>query len=832
MSSPAPPLPIDAVLADITETLANQSAAVLVAPPGAGKTTRVPLVLLAEPWARERKILVLEPRRVAARAAAERMAATLGERLGETIGLRMRAQSTVSAKTRIEVVTEGVFTRMILADPALDGVAAVLFDEFHERSLDADLGLALALDAASGLRDDLRLLVMSATLDGARVARILDDAPVIVGEGRAFPVETRYLGRDPGEKIEAAAVAATLRAIQRDEGSVLVFLPGQAEILRAATMLSERLSDGTIEIAPLYSAIERDAQARAIAPVVRGKRKIVLSTSIAETSLTIEGVHVVIDCGLARVPRYEPDRGLTRLETVKVSRASADQRRGRAGRTGPGICYRLWEEAANGSLEPYSAPEILDCDLSRLVLDLASWGVHDPYSLRWLDAPPRPALDEARALLRDLGAIDAEGSLTDDGRAMARLALPPRLAKMVTEAARAGRADEAALVAAVLVERGVGGTSRDLDERLARLQTDNSPKAKEARRLARNFASAALSVAPPAPSLPARPSDSGCGELLARAYPDRIAKARGKTGEFLMANGRAAALEPHEPLARVPFLAVAEVSGRAGSARILLAAALTEADVERVAGDRIVTETETFFDKERAIVRSVERRRLGALGLAERNLPVAPGPESARVLAEGIARLGIDHLPWTKTLASWRDRVLFLRRIEPEAGWPDFSDATLAESARDWLAPFVEGKSALAAISTEDLDAALKSLLPWDLRRCLDEEAPATFETPAGSRIPLDYRLGEGPVLSVRVQELFGLATHPSLARGKYPLTIELLSPASRPIQITRDLPGFWRGSWAAVKAEMKGRYPRHVWPDDPASASATTRAKPRGKSR
>jgi ATP-dependent helicase HrpB len=823
-------LPIDAVLDDITAALAVERKAVLVAPPGAGKTTRVPLVLQGEPWATDQKILLLEPRRVAAAAAAERMAGTLGERVGATIGLRTRGQSAVSAQTRIEVVTEGVFTRMIVADPALEGVAAVLFDEFHERSLDADLGLALAFDVAAGLREDLRLLVMSATLDGARVARLLDAAPVVRAEGRAFPVETRYLGRDPRERIETQVAAAILRAVAEEAGSILVFLPGQGEISRVESLLGGTLAGRGPEIAPFYSGLERAAQARAMAPMKPPGRKIVLATSIAETSLTIEGVRVVIDCGLARVPRFEPGLGLTRLETVRVSRAGADQRRGRAGRTEPGVCYRLWEEAGTGALEPFAPPEILAADLSGLVLDLARFGVREPKSLAWLDPPPEPALAEARALLRVLGALDKDLSLTDAGRAMAALAVPPRLAKMVIEAAREGSAMAAAEVATLLVERGLGGSSVDLAERLEYFRQDRSARAMAARRLARNLATGACRVNGTARDGQAPQDETGRGRLLAAAFPDRIAKARGKPGEFLMANGRAASLDQALPLAREHFLAVGEIAGRAGSARILVAAALSEAEIEAVAGPDLVTKEEIFFDAEKAALRACRRRRLGALVLAEQNLPVVPGSEPARALARGIATLGIGRLPWTKALRQWRARVSFLARTDPDLDWPDLSDEALAGGTADWLAPALEDKTSLAAVTTDDLDAALKSLLPWELRRRLELDAPAVFETPAGSRIAIDYDAEHSPVVSVRVQELYGLASHPRLGRGRHPLTFALLSPAARPIQVTRDLPGFWRGSWAAVKAEMKGRYPRHAWPDDPTTAIATTRAKPRGK--
>lgn len=816
-------LPIDDALPALVTALRAGARAVLVAPPGAGKTTRVPLALMTEDWTRGGRMIVLEPRRLAARAAAERMAATLGEEVGQTVGLRMRMVSKISKATRVEVVTEGVFARMILDDPELNGVAAVLFDEYHERSLDADLGLALALDAQTGLRDELRILVMSATLDGARVARLLDGAPVVESQGRAFPVETIYLGRDPRQRVDDAVAAACLTALADQPGSLLVFLPGQGEIARVATLLGDKIRDPAVDVAPLYGAMDRTAQDRAVSPTKTGRRKIVLATSIAETSLTIEGVRVVIDSGLARVPRYEPDLGLTRLETMRVSRAAADQRRGRAGRTEPGVCYRLWEQAGDGALQPYAQPEILSADLSGLVLDLAQWGVRDPATLAWLDPPPAPALKEARALLIDIGALDAEGAITDEGRAVAAFALPPRLARMMVDAGRAGEADLAGEVAAVLSERGLGGDGPDLVQRVERFRRDRGQRAEDARRLARNWARQAGGAKA------ATPPDEA-GRILALAFPDRIAKARGKPGEFLMANGRAAALEPHEALARAPFLAIGEIAGRAGAARILLAAPLSAEEVEALAAERIETREEIVFDRPRAALAARRRRRLGAIVLSEANLPTPCGSEAARILAEGVAALGLERLPWTRAIRQWRDRVMFLRRAEGEAeGWPDLSDAHLSATAADWLAPFVDGRASLAAIVADDLEQALHALLPWDMRRRLEVEAPTHYETPAGSRIALDYEAEGGPTLSVRVQELFGLATHPALAGGRVPLTLELLSPAHRPIQITRDLPGFWRGSWGEVKTEMKGRYPRHVWPDDPAAAQATTRAKPRG---
>ncbi|WP_090704883.1 MULTISPECIES: ATP-dependent helicase HrpB [unclassified Beijerinckia] len=817
-------LPIDEVAGALCDALVSHVRAVLVAPPGAGKTTRVPLLLAQQPWAAGGRIVVLEPRRLAARAAAARMAQTLGEAVGATVGLRVRMESRVSAATRIEIVTEGVFARMILDDPSLEGIAAVIFDEFHERSLDADLGLALALDAQAGLREDLRILVMSATLDGARVGALLDDAPLITSEGRAFPVATRYVGRDARARIEDEVVKVIERALRADSGSLLVFLPGQGEITRTAERLKERITDATIDLAPLFGAMDRKAQDLAVSPSVPGRRKIVLATSIAETSLTIDGVRVVIDSGLARVPRFEPDLGLTRLETVRVSRAAADQRRGRAGRTEPGVCYRLWEEAANGALQPFAPPEILSADLSSLVLDLAQWGARDPMQLRWLDPPPAAALAEARTLLRALGALDDDGAITPEGRRIRALPLPPRLARMVLEAARAGAARLAAEIAAVIVERGVGGDGVDIAERVERLRRDRAGRAQDARRLARGWADQAQAFFG---AMETSDDVAHVGRWIAVAFPDRVARARGKLGEFVMVNGRAAACEAHDALARAPYLAIAEIAGRAGASRILAAAVITIEEIEALMGARIETRDEISFDRASVSVRARRTRRLGAVALSEQPRSIE-GSESAVVLANGIATLGIDRLSWNKAQKQLRDRVMFLRRAEGDV-WPDLSDTALAASAETWLAPFIEGRASLSAITADDLDAALQALLPWDMRRRLDIEAPTHFEAPTGSQIAVDYEAEGGPALAVRVQELFGLSQHPSLAGGRVPLTLHLLSPAHRPIQITRDLPGFWKGSWSAVKSEMKGRYPRHVWPDDPAKATATTRAKPRG---
>ena len=815
-------LPIDEVLPRLTAALGANNCAVLVAPPGAGKTTRVPLVLLDEGWAKDKKILVLEPRRLAARAAASRMAATLGEQVGDAVGLRVRFGSKISKRTRIEVVTEGIFTRLVLDDPSLDGIAAVLFDEFHERSLDADLGLALARDVQQGLRDDLKILVMSATLDGARVAALLGNAPVVESQGRSFPVETRYLGRDPRARIENQVADAVERALRADTGSALVFLPGAGEIRRTETLLKERVREPNVDIVALFGALDAREQDRAISPSPPGHRKVVLATSIAETSLTIEGVRVVIDCGLSRVPRYEPDVGLTRLETVRVSRAAADQRRGRAGRIEAGVCYRLWDEPQTGSLEPYTRPEILSADLSSFVLDLAQWGANDPGTLAFLDPPPLPALNEARALLTELGAIDAQGRITEEGRKLRALPLPPRLARMVVDAAAEGAGPLAAETAAVLTERGLGGDDPDLRHRLDQFRRDRSARAQDARAMAKRWADTVGGKGGDGEHSP--------GTLLALAYPDRIAKSRGGgSGAFLLANGRGGNIDPASSLAREPFLAVAELTGTAAASRIILAAPITLGEIEARFVGQIEDCDAVSFDAGSASLRARRTRRLGAIALSEQIKPVAPDAETARLLATSIATLGIGKLPWSKGHLQLRDRVSFLRRAEGD-DWPDVSSDALARTAAEWLAPFLTDKTALSQIGADDLAAALDVLLPWNLRKRLDAEAPTHFTAPTGSAVPIDYEAEQGPTVSIRVQELFGLSTHPAIAGGRVPLVLELLSPAHRPVQVTRDLPGFWRGSYADVKTEMRGRYPRHPWPDDPLSAPATRRAKRRGE--
>ncbi len=806
-------LPIHEALPELKAALAAANAAVLVAPPGAGKTTVVPLELLNAPWAGG-KIIVLEPRRLAARAAAERMAKSLGEQVGQTVGYRVRMQSRVSAATRIEVVTEGVFTRMVLADPELAGVACVIFDEFHERSLDADLGLALARDAQRLLREDLRLLVMSATLDGAAVARLLDQAPVVESLGRMFPVETRYLGRDDRLRIEDQAVRAVERALAEETGSLLVFLPGQGEILRTAERLRERARPN-VEIAPLYGALDPRDQDRAIEPAPPGVRKVVLATSIAETSLTIQGVRVVVDCGLARVPRYDPASGLMRLATVRVSRAAADQRRGRAGRTEPGACYRLWDEAETRALPAYADPEILDADLSGLALDLARWGAKAAADLAFLDPPPAAAFAEARALLHRLEALDEGGVLTAHGRALAEFPLAPRLAHMVLKAAETGQAPRAARIAALITERGLGGRDADLRHRLDALERDRSPRARDAKALADRWAGLS--------GKPGKDEPISDGLLLAFAYPERVAKARGGQGEFQLVTGRGAFVEPTDALAREPWLAVAELGGGDRRDRILLAAPLEPSEL--VAFQPQLEVEERLEESGGGRLRAKRLTRLGRLTIRE-DVDDSPDPALiARALADRVRREGVKVLPWGAAAQSLRERLAFLHARD--AAWPDLSDAALLDRLDEWLAPILVGLRALSALKPDALDGALRTLVPWDLQRRLDAEAPARWTAPTGNSFAIDYAAEGGPRVDVRVQEVFGIAQHPTVAG--VPITMSLLSPGHRPIQTTKDLPGFWKGSWKDVRSDMRGRYPKHVWPEDPATAAPTARAKPRG---
>ena len=806
-------LPIHAVLEELKAAVAANPAVVLAAPPGAGKTTVVPLALLDAEWLGDGKILLLEPRRLAARAAAERMAQTLGEKAGDTVGYRTRLQSRIGPKTRIEVVTEGVFTRMILDDPGLEGVGAVLFDEFHERSLDADLGLALARDSQAVLRDDLKLVVMSATLDIAGVSRLLDGAPVIEAQGRAFPVETLYLGRNPVERIEDATARAVLTALADQSGSVLAFLPGQGEIHRTVQKINERLRDGSVDVVALYGALDKETQDRAIEPAPTGRRKVVLATSVAETSLTIQGVRVVIDSGLSRVPRFEPSSGLTRLATVRVSKSSAEQRRGRAGRTEPGVCYRLWDEEASRGLVPHQRPEMLEADLTGLALDLARWGVKTTEGLALLDAPPAGALAEARAVLTRLGALDEAGGLSAHGRRLTRIPLAPRLAHLVAAASDAGEAMLGARIAAVLSEPGLGGNDVDLRDRLKGFERDRSQRAQDARKLVERWAKAAGGGS--------GESDVEVGELLAEAFPERVAKARGKPGEVLLASGRGAFLDATDGLARESWLAVADLGGGDAKDRIRLAAPLDPAGLERrlTTEDRLVREPSG-----RMVLRRI--RRVGAIIFDEKITGAPDRATITKALQAEVEAEGLGGLKWGERSAAMRARLAFVQGLD--ADWPEVSDAALLAHREAWLWPLLENVQALSQIKDEALAQGLEALVPWDRRRVMDELAPARLTTPLGSA-GIDYGAEGGPRVAIRVQELFGVTTHPAVGGGRVPLTLALLSPARRPIQMTKDLPGFWRGSWKDVRSEMRGRYPRHPWPENPAEAPPTNRVKPRG---
>ncbi|WP_408605991.1 ATP-dependent helicase HrpB [Ciceribacter selenitireducens] len=814
-----PHLPVSDSLPALAAALKEKNRAILSAPPGAGKTTIVPLHLLGEAFRGDGRIILLEPRRLAARAAAGRMASLLGEAVGETVGYRMRLDNRISAKTRIEVVTEGVFARMILEDPELQGIAAVLFDEFHERSLDADFGLALALDAQTALRPDLRLLVMSATLDVERIAALFGDAPVISSEGRSFPVEIRYRDRPGGERVEDAVASAIMQAHQPESGSILAFLPGQAEIRRVAERLEGRFDETTL-VVPLYGNLSQKEQDAAIRPASAGNRKIVLATSIAETSITIDGVRVVIDSGLQRLPVYEPSTGITRLETVRVSRASADQRAGRAGRTEPGIALRLWHSGQTAALPAFTPPEILSADLSNLVLDMAHWGVLDPTGLAFIDPPPAAAWNEARTLLRLLGALDASGAITATGRQIRSLGLPVRLAAMILAAARTGAARQAAELAVLLTEQGLGGTGIDIEDRLRRFRQEGGDRAVSARKLAERLASSA------GPSKAATISFTA-GQLLLHAYPDRIALKRGGRGRFVMANGRGAEIAETERLAGADMLVIADLTGRAAQGRVLAAAEIGKAEIEAMLPDAIQRREECFFDAASRQVRARRVTRLGAIVLEETPLARPTGPAAAEALAEGVRHIGIGALPFSKAGEQLRQRVGFLYRTIGEP-WPDLSDAALLDSLDSWFTPFQTHARGIDDLSPGTLYDGLASLIPHGLQRELDRLAPTHFTAPTGQNHPIRYD-GAEPVLSIRVQELYGLKTHPAIGGGKLPLVLELTSPAHRPIQTTRDLPGFWVGSWKDVRADMRGRYPKHPWPEDPAGALPTTRAKPRG---
>ncbi|WP_277984468.1 ATP-dependent helicase HrpB [Sphingomonas faeni] len=829
-----PPLPILTVLPDLLATLRDRTSAVLVAPPGAGKTTAVAPALLIEPWC-TCEILLLSPRRLAARAAAERMASTAGEPVGQTFGYATRMDSKRSAATRVTVITEGIFVARIQADPELAGVSAVLFDEVHERSLDGDFGLALALDVQAGFRPDLRIVAMSATLDGARFAALMDGAPVIESEGRSYPLTLRHIGRQAELRIEDSVAAAIRRALGEAEGGVLAFLPGVAEIERTADRLAN-LSDDIV-LHELHGSLDPAAQRAAILPEPDGRRKVVLATSIAETSLTLDGIRIVVDSGLARRPRYDRAAGMTRLVTERASQAAVTQRAGRAARLGPGIAYRLWEEAATAGLPRYDPPEILEADLSALVLACALWGVGDPRDLRWIDPPPAAAIDEAMARLTTLEAIE-DGRPTSHGRAIAKLPMPPRLAHMLLRAGERGLANVAAQIAVLLGERGIGGQDVDLEARLRRWKTERGPKAQAARAMADRWAKLAP---PPAsgrglggglapsssrdvetgrpPPNPLPQAGGGAEICVALGFPDRVARRRDPSGEtWASVGGRGFKLDPTSPLARSEWLAVADTQGSAAGARILSAVAIDQATVEALFADLIESRRTVTFDPTTGGIQALRERRLGAIRLSS-------GPDSGAdpdailaALIDGVREHGPALLPWSDGAQALRDRAAY-------AGVP-LDDETLLARADEWLAPLLTGKRRLDAIAPGALAEALRNLLGWDAMQTINRLAPPDFTSPAGSTHAIDYAAEGGPRVELRVQALFGLAVHPTIGEARVPLVLSLTSPAGRPIQTTRDLPGFWAGSWTAVAKEMRGRYPKHPWPDDPAAASATLRTK------
>lgn len=803
-------LPIHDVLPQLLDALRARSSAVLVAPPGAGKTTAVAPALLDEPWCTG-QVLLLSPRRLAARAAAERIAELMGGAPGGIVGYATRMDSKQSAATRILVLTEGIFVRRIQDDPELGGVSAVLFDEVHERSLDSDFGLALALDAQAALRPDLRIVPMSATLDGARFAALLDDAPVLESEGRIQPLELRHIGRAAEKRIEDEMAGAVRRAlVEEAEGDLLAFLPGVAEIERTA----ERLEGLGVEVHRLHGSLDPATQRAAIRPAREGRRKVILATSIAETSLTIDGVRIVIDSGLSRRPRYDRSAGVTRLVTERASQAAATQRAGRAARQRPGVAYRLWEAAATAGMPPFDPPEVLESNLSSLMLDCALWGVSDPASLRWLDPPPRAALDEARKRLTVLEALDEDGRITAHGKALARLPVEPRIGHMLVRAGELGLAAVAAEVAVLLGERGIGGQDVDLSQRRLRWRRESGRRADAARAMAKRWAGLVSS------GQRAAAGEHDAGLCLALAFPDRVAKRRSADGaEWASVGGRGFRLDPLSPLAREEWLAVGEVQGSAAGARILSAAPISEAEVLRLFSSHVKEHRTVRFRAETGGIEALRERRLGTVRLSSGS-DDRPDPDAVvAALLDGVRQGGLGLLPWSDAARSLRMRAGF-------AGVEALSDAALLATLDEWLAPLLAGKRRLSDLDRSQLSGVLEGIIGWDGKQQLERLAPPAFQSPAGSSHEIDYAAEGGPRVELRVQALFGLAEHPVVGSARIPLVLSLTSPAGRPIQTTRDLPGFWAGSWSAVAKEMRGRYPRHPWPDDPAGAAATLRTK------
>lgn len=819
-------MPIEAVLPELQAVLSSSVNAVLVAAPGAGKTTRVPLALLPEPWLKDKRIIMLEPRRLAARAAARYMASLLGEQVGQTVGYRVHLDSRIGPRTRIEVITEGILTRMLQNDPMLSDVGLIIFDEFHERSLQADLGLALALESQAVLRSELRILVMSATLEAQPVAALLNQAPVLVSEGRQFPVETRYLERPLTGSLETAVVQAIDTALRCEEGDILVFLPGAGEIRRVERQLAGKAYTG-VRIAILYGNLPLQQQDAALAPSPDGERKVVLATSIAETSLTVEGVRVVIDAGRMRIPRFSPRTGMTRLETVTVSRASADQRRGRAGRLGPGVCYRLWTAEENSRLEAQSIPEIRAADLVSLVLELAVWGVRQPADLKWLDIPPEAAVEQAKVLLRQMGAISGEGQITKHGRQLAEMGLHPRLAHMILLAKGEGMGRLACEVAVLLKERDIfqGGSSQDVDLRLRLDVLRSGGKTLDQaifRRLEAElrYLQSSLSI-----GAEEQPDSRHCGLLLAFAYPDRIAQRR-NDGRFLLQNGRGAVLLSVQALSGESYLVAAELDDKGTESRILLAAPVAVDCLRVYFRDHLEERTEVFWDNQAQAVRGRKRQYLGELLLQE--APFVPDrTECLAALLQGITQTGLTILPWTKAAEQWCGRIRFLHALEP-ASWPDTSPEALLAALEEWLGPYVYDISSRTELQRLNLLAALEGMLTWQERQRLEQDAPAHIMVPSGQKIAIDYSNPAAPVLAVRLQELFGLTDTPCIGGGRVPLTLQLLSPARRPVQVTRDLRSFWQTTYFDVRRELLGRYPKHYWPENPLTAQATHRVKPK----
>ncbi len=827
-------LPIESCLPQLRTALRSGRNVVLSAPPGTGKTTRIPLALLTEPWLAGRRMLMLEPRRLAARAAARYMAGILGEQVGETVGYRVRLDTRIGPGTRIEVITEGVLARLLQADQALEDVGIVIFDEFHERSIHADLGLALSLQSQAFLREDLRIMVMSATLDTKLVAGLFGNAAVLHSEGRTFPVETCYISHPLDGRIEPAVVRMIQQILNNNHGDILVFLPGAGEIRRVATILSEKGLEPHIKVAALYGNLPQEAQDFAIAPSPPGQRKIVLATSIAETSLTVEGVQIVIDSGLMRVSRFSPRTGMTRLETIRVSRAAADQRRGRAGRLGPGVCYRLWTQQENLRLVPYTTPEILEADLAQLVLELAVWGA-EPAELQWLDAPPAAALAQAKELLCQLGALGKDGAVTPHGRKMAESGLHPRLAHMVIKAIPLGFGGLACELAALLSERdifrGAGMADADLRLRISALRSARTGRQAEVSGCLIDSAACRRMLN----DISRRQQEFGCssgsgddidtcGLLLAFAYPDRIAQHKA-TGRFLLSNGRGAVFSEGQSLASAPYLAVAELDDQGTDSRIFLAAPLDLSELKGHLHDQICEDTAITWDREAQAVRAQRQERLGALVIRSEPYPTAEPDEVLAALLKGVGLEGLDMLPWTRPARRLQQRLCFMHFLDPV--WPDMSDEALVGSVADWLSPYLYGLTSRNDLLRLNLVDILITNLSWEQRKELDESAPTHILVPSEQRIPVDYSNPAAPVLAVRLQQLFGLQQTPSIGRGKVPLTLHLLSPAQRPVQVTQDLASFWREAYFEVRKDLLGRYPKHYWPEDPLNAVPTNRTRP-----